>query len=190
MSSIRTWQHGRWAWAWVVLALAACGSEPLTVTEYAEAVEVYVGEMGASFAEIDSSWESEPASLERALVYWESRLEIRDDFLAKINTLHPPDEIAGSHAAALDVFERITAADQALAARVAEYETITDHEQWLDTPEGVASLAVLEDVYAFCRLSQEEFDATNERQGLSDAPWLPTEMKETVKVAFGCPPQE
>jgi len=190
MYSKTIWRHRWWAWACVVLGLASCGSEPLTVTEYAEAVEGYVGEMVDSFAAIDSRWQSEPATRERALVYWEERLEIRHDFLAKINALEPPDEIAGSHAAALDVFERITAADQALSGRVAEYESITDHEQWLDTPEGAASLAVLEDVYSFCRLSQEEFDATSERQGLRDAPWLPPEMKETVKVAFGCPPQE
>lgn len=173
----------------MLLAFAACGNEPLTVTEYAGAVEEYVAEMGASFAEIDSRWESEPATRQRALAYWEDRMEIREDFLAKINNLDAPDEIAGSHATALDVFQRITEADRALAERVAEYETITDHDQWLDTPEAAASLAVLEDVYDFCRLSQEEFDATRERQGLSDAPWLPAEMKETVKVAFGCPPQ-
>ena len=87
--------------------------------------------------------------------------------------MRPPPEIAGTHAAALDVFDRITRADRDLAIRVADFETITDHRQWLDTPEGAASLAILEDVYAFCRLSQAEFDATTEREGLSDAPWLP-----------------
>ena len=175
--------------ACLFLMIAACGSEPLTVSDYAQTVEGLVAEMEAGFVEIDGSWEAEPPTLQGALAYWDSRLRIREDFLAAINELDPPEEIAGTHAAALDVFDRITAADRELAARVAEYETVTDHRQWLDTPEGAASLAILEEVYAFCRLSQEEFDATAERRGISDAPWLPPEMKQTVKVAFGCPPQ-
>ena len=66
-------------------------------------------------------------------------------------------------------------------------ETVTEHWQWVETPEGQAAEAVLEDVYAFCRASQAEFDATGEREPLADVPWVPPEMKEIVSVAFGCP---
>ena len=86
------------------------------------------------------------------------------------------------------MFSRITTADERLAARVAEYEAVTEHRQWLDTPEGQESLAVLDEVYAFCRSSQAEYDVTSERGDLADAPWVPAEMKEIVSVAFGCPP--
>jgi len=48
--------------------------------------------------------------------------------------------------------------------------------------------AVLEEVFAFCRTSQAEFDAAEDREALEDAAWVPSEMKEVVKVAFGCPP--
>ena len=58
----------------------------------------------------------------------------------------------------------------------------------MDTPEGQAADAVLEEVFAFCRASQAEFDATEDREALEDAAWVPSEMKEVVKVAFGCPP--
>jgi hypothetical protein len=58
----------------------------------------------------------------------------------------------------------------------------------VNTAEGQAAEAVLEEVFAFCRASQAEFDATEERESLEDVPWLPPEMTEIVKVAFGCPP--
>ena len=87
-------------------------------------------------------------------------------------------------------FRRITAADVAIADLVEGYDDITEHRPWLDTPEGQASLAVLEEVYAFCRASQAEFDATDDREDLEDVPWLPPEMSEVIKVAFGCPPPE
>jgi hypothetical protein len=65
---------------------------------------------------------------------------------------------------------------------------VTEHWQWVETPEGQAADAVLEEVFAFCRASQAEFDATEVREALEDAAWVPSEMKEVVKVAFGCPP--
>jgi hypothetical protein len=88
------------------------------------------------------------------------------------------------------VFGRITAADETLAERVKTFETIDDHWQWVDTPEGQASDALLEEVYAFCRASQADYDATKDREALKDVPWIPSEMSEVVSVAFGCPPAE
>ncbi len=172
----------------LAVVLAGCGGGSLTVSEYAAQVEELVAVMEAHFESLDAEWESQVPSLEGALSYWDRRLAIRAEFLEDVRALAAPDEIADLHAAALDVFSRITAADEALAARVAQFDTVTEHRQWLDTPEGQASLAVLEEVYAFCRTSQGEFDATDERESLTDVPWIPAEMKAVVKVAFGCPP--
>lgn len=177
---------------WVVGCLAvgftACGGGGLTAPEYAESVEELVAEMEARFVEADTQWESEVPTREGALRYWDERLDIRHDYLEDVEALQPPSEIAEMHAAALSVFHRITEADEVLAARVAEYTEITDHRQWIGTAEGQASLAVLEEVYAFCRSSQEELDATANREPLEGVPWLPPEMSQVIKVAFGCPP--
>ncbi len=177
-------------WIGVVLALilAACGGRTLTVPEYAAEVEELVTEMSARFATADAGWESEAPSVEGAQRYWDRRLEIRDDFLAGVESLDPPEELVLTHDEAVDIFRRITAADYAIAAQVADYDTVTEHWPWVDTPEGQASDAILEEVYAFCRRSQEDFDATRERGALEGVPWLPPEMQEAVKVAFGCPP--
>ena len=94
------------------------------------------------------------------------------------------------HELSIDIFTRITAADQAIADRVAEQSTVTDHWGWVDTPEGRASDAILDEVYEFCRVSQRGFDATQARGAFVDLPWVPSEMTEVVSVAFGCPPPQ
>ena len=171
----------------LAVGLVACGGGGMSASEYAETIEASVDRMEARFAAADAAWEAEEPSLQGALRYWEERLDIRTDFLEDIEALDPPQEVADMHEASLVVFNRITRADVALAARVAEYEEVSDHRQWLDTAEGQASLAVLEDVYEFCRSSQGELDATQDREALADVRWLPTEMRQVIKVAFGCP---
>jgi hypothetical protein len=169
-------------------ALAACGGGSLTISEYAAEAESLVAEMEGNFAGLDAAWESEAPSVERATEYWEGRLAVRHEFLESIQALDPPEAIAEQHTAALDVFARITTADEALAARVAEFDAITEHWQWVDTPEGEAADAILEEVFVFCRASQADYDATKDRAPLRDVPWIPSEMSEVVSVAFGCPP--
>lgn len=170
-------------------AVTSCGGGPLTVSEYAQAAERLVGQMEDRFASIDAAWEAEVPSVEGARRYWEARLDIRHDFLDGIGELDPPDGVADMHAAAVDLFGRATVVDEAIAARVADFETIETHWGWNDTPEGRRSLALLEDVFAFCRASQTAFDASGgPRETMADMPWLPSDMTERVAVAFGCPP--
>ena len=178
-----------WVGCWLTVVVAACGGGEMTVSEYAEHAEDLVAEMEAAFVSLDESWLSQPPTVARAQEYWDRRLEIRADFLEGVRDLDPPDVIADQHETAIDVFSSITAADQALAGRVAKLETIAEHWEWNETPEGRAAEAALEEVYAFCRASQAEFDATAERESLEEVDWLPPQLKEVVKVAFGCPPQ-
>ncbi len=174
-------------WLFVGTLLAGCGGGPLTLSEYAAEAESLVDRMEAQFVALDESWESQTPSLEGALEYWDERLAIRTEMLEGVESLDPPEAVAEQHAAAVDVFTRFKEADEALAARVATMDSVTEHRPWQDTPEGQASLALLEEVYAFCRASQAEYDATQDREGLQDVPWLPSEMTEIVSVAFGCP---
>jgi hypothetical protein len=177
-----------WAGTWLAVILVACGGGSLTVSEYAAQAEELVAVLEARFESLDTEWESQAPTVEGARRYWDGRLAVRAEFLEGVQALDPPYGVADLHAAALDVFGRIAEADRALAARVATFETVTEHWQWVDTPEGQASEAVLEDVFALCRASQAEFDATKNRESLKDVPWIPSEMTEVVSVAFGCPP--
>lgn len=179
-----------WAGTCLAAMVASCGGGTLTVSEYAEQVEDLVAVMEAQFASLDSQWESHAPTVDGARAYWDGRLEIRYEFLENIRALDAPAAVTDQHTGAIDVFTRITEADEALAARVATLEAVTEHREWLATPEGEASLAVLEEVYAFCRASQAEFDATEEGESFGVDSWLSPEMREAVRVAFGCPPQE
>ncbi|MDJ0954738.1 MAG: hypothetical protein QNJ81_13765 [Acidimicrobiia bacterium] len=172
----------------LALTLASCGAGELSLTEYASEVETLVAEMETRFAEIDAEWLSQSPSVAGAQEYWDDRMDIRNDFLASIRKLEPPEEVRDQHDAAIDVFGRINDGDSALRSRVDQYTTLDEHWQWVNTPEGRAADLVLEEVFAFCRASQEEFDATKERESFDEMPWLPSQMKEVVRVAFGCPP--
>lgn len=172
----------------VAVLLAGCGGSSLSLADYAADAEQLVGEMQASFAALDAEWEAHPPTKDGAMRYWEGRLAIRDGFLDGVEQLDPPRGIEAMHDAALDIFARLTAADEALAERVARQEAVTGHWDWVDTPEGRASDAILEEVYDFCRTSQADFDATQGREAFIDTPWVPSEMTEVVSVAFGCPP--
>ena len=171
-----------------VLVLAGCGGGSLTLSDYASEAELLVATMEADFGTLDASWEAQSPSMERALEYWDGRLEIRSAFLEGVRGLDPPREAEGQHDMAIDIFSRITAADEALAARVRGQDTVSAHWAWVDTPEGRASDAILAEVYEFCRASQQEFDATQARGAFADLPWAPSAATETVSVAFGCPP--
>lgn len=171
----------------LALLAAACGGGALTVSEYAAEAEVLVAEMTQEFASLDAAWEAEAPSVEGAARYWEGRLDVRRQFLDGVRDLDPPEAVADQHAAALDVFDRITAADEALEQRAASFETFTEHWPWVDTPEGEAADALLEEVFAFCRASQAAYDATQDRASLQEVPWVPSELTEVVSVAFGCP---
>lgn len=174
----------------LVVALVGCGSAELTLSEYASEVEALVAEMESRFESIDAEWLSEPPNVDRAADYWEDRIEVRTDYLDAVKELVPPEDIEPMHNQAIEVFTRITDADIALQERAETFTEFDDHWQWVDTPEGRASDAVLEDVFAFCRESQQEFDETQDRESLAEMPWIPSEMKEVVRVAFGCPPSE
>ena len=172
-----------------VVLLGGCGAAAMTVTEYAEAAEGLVATMQVDFQRLDAEWESGPATPERAAVYWDGRLGIREQFLEGVQALRPPDPVLGQHEAALDVFTRITAADEALAESVAASDALAGHWDWVDTPLGRAADAILEEVYAFCRASQADYDATAQGAAFAEVPWVPSEMTEVVSVAFGCPPR-
>ena len=177
-----------WACTFLVLTLMGCGDGSLTVAEYAAQAEELVAELAAELESLDAELESQSPSLEAARAYWERRLAARVELLGGIRALDPPEELADLHATALDLFGRITAAEEDVAARVESFETAADLDQTWQTTEGQAAQAVLEEVFALCRATQTGFDETEDRESLNDVPWIPPEMKEVIQISFGCPP--
>jgi hypothetical protein len=152
----------------VALVVGGCGNGSLTLSEYTEQAEQHLKAMNDRIDLLGAEWVSQTPTLE------------------ELEALDPPDEVAELHRVVLDLLSRFTAAEEALAASVDAYESITDHWQWQDSPEAQAALALNEEVVALCHAAQADFDATQTGEGFVDTPWIPDEMKEAIRVTLEC----
>ena len=172
--------------ACIIATVAACGGGPLTLSEYATQGGAMSAIMERRIAELDTELNSRTVSPNDARAYWDARVQSRVDLLKELQTLDPPAEIADMHWGGLDLFSRLITAEEALAARVASFETPTESEQWWETDEAAAVGAVNLEILELCRAFQARYDATIDRTGLSEMPWIPAEMKEIVQIDVGC----
>jgi hypothetical protein len=166
------------------LLLAACGGEP-SMTEYAGEVEALIATMNAGLDRLDAEVEG-TQDLDEIKRYATERVQIRNDFLDGMRALEPPDDADDLHDAALAIMGRLTDAETVLAERVLSLETAEGIDVIWETPEGLAARAADSEAIALCVAAQDEFDQTEERAELESVPWIPQEMKEVVRVAFGC----
>lgn len=142
--------------------------------------------MEERIAALDAEWNAQTPTPEGARSYWDRRLGARVETLEGFQALDPPETVTNLHGIGLDLFSRLITAEEALAVRVASFEIVTDPEQWWNTAEGKAAIAVEEEIDAFCHIFQARYDATIERAVVSDLVWIPAEMKEIVKIDLGC----
>jgi hypothetical protein len=170
----------------LILVVAACGGDSLTLSEYNERGSALVTVMEERLHALDVEWDTREPTVERARNYWDRRIEIRIETLEGLEGLEPPDELADLLGKGLDLFSQLTTAEKALGARLSSFETVTEPEQWWTTPEGKAVQAIDEEINTFCRVIQARYDATIERIVLSDVPWIPSDMKEIVQIDIGC----
>jgi outer membrane murein-binding lipoprotein Lpp len=168
-----------------LVAVSACSSGT-GLTEYAGEVEALVATMNARIDQLDAEVEQKQQSLQGVRSYAQERVEARSGFLAGLRALEPPDEAADLHDVALGIMERLTVAEAALADRVMTMESMDGIDSIWSTPEGIAALTADEKAIELCLAAQSEFDDTAGRSEFRDVPWIPSEMKEVVVVAFGC----
>ena len=170
----------------LALVLAACGGGTLTLSEYGEQGEQLVIEVSQRVDALDAELESEDQTVDFVRAYWDERVQARRDFSEGLEALEPPDEAEELHVVVVDIFNRLTAAEESLAARVTSLGTVSGAAEWWATPEGVVARAVDEEVTQICVAAQGAFDETVDREAVAEVPWMPPEMKEVVRVAFGC----
>ena len=169
------------------ILVICCGGGSLSLEDYAARGEGLTTTVISRLATLDAEMERQETTLDGIKDYWDQRVAARVDFLEGIRNLDPPDGLVDLHETALDLFSRLVDAEETLAARVTESESPTGPSDWWGTPEGKVARAVDQEAIAICHAAQATFDATQEREVLADLPWIPSEMKETVRVAFGCP---
>jgi hypothetical protein len=170
----------------LALSVAACGSHRLSLEEFAAQSEMLITDLNLRIDTLDSEWESQAPAPEGARTYWDGRLEARADFLEGLQALSPPRDQDDLFEEVLDLVERFTAAEEALAARVATFETIDEHWTFWDNPEGQAALALNAEVVAVCHVAQGQIDATQRMSAFSELAWMPSDVREVVEVVLGC----
>ena len=175
----------------LVLLVASCGGDgPLTLSEYATQGGAMTAVMEERIATLDAELSSSSVSPEAARSYWDARLQSRVELLEELRTLDAPDAMAVMHQEGLDLFSKLISTEEDLAARVASFDAETEVEQWWSVEEAAAVAAVNDDILVLCQTFQARYDATIDRTGLAEMPWIPAEMKEIVQIDVGCEPPD
>ena len=168
----------------LVVLMTACSSAP-SVTEYAEDLEALVTTMNSRLDEIDAELAESP-NLEEIKSYATERMAARSVFLVGLRELQPPEDVADVHVTAIGIMDRLTASEAVLADRVLGWQSARDIEAIWETPEGIAARAADAHAVELCVAAQADFNQTAERAELEGVPWIPSDMKEVILVAFGC----
>jgi hypothetical protein len=168
----------------VAVLVAACSSGA-SLADYAEDVEVLIVTMNARLDAIDTEFDT-TQDLEEIKEYVSQRVLARSEFVDTLSGLKPPNEVVEFHETALEVMERLTDAETAMANRVMRWESASDIEAIWETPEGIAARTVDAQAVALCLAAQADFDQTSDRAEFENVPWIPSGMKEVILVAFGC----
>lgn len=169
----------------LVLAISSCGSD-LTATEYGEQVEGLTTTMYRRLDNLGAELASEAPTVEVFQALFSGQAAAHRELLDGLQAIEPPKEIAELHAVSVDIMTRLTAAEEALAQRAEDVETMDELSLLMDSPEFLAANAAQQEIIAFCQAMQAKFDATTAREAFVDVPWMPSELQEVVVVAFGC----
>jgi len=166
------------------LAGSACSSS-MSLAEYAEEVERLVVTMNQRIGDGEAEVAADP-TLERAQSYAVDRLDARHGFIEAFEALEPPGEVADLHTTALDIFNRLVAAETVVADLVMAAESFEEADAVWISPQGEAFRRIDEEAVVLCAVVQADLDATQQREVFSDTPWISPEMKEVIDVAFRC----
>ena len=172
--------------ALLVVLVASCGGGELSLTEYAEQIEGLTTTVYGTLDSVTAQMTEDIPTVQQVQVAYRQAADAFRGLSDGLRELEPPEEMAELHLAAIDLATRLTEAGEAFAQKAATVESQVELMPLFASPEAEAVLAAEEEIVAFCLERQAEFDATAEREGLADTPWIPRGMKEVVLVAFGC----
>jgi hypothetical protein len=167
----------------LTVMLVACGGGGLSLTEYAERLDVLALELGGLLDAGDIQMSAGTPTLEDAQEVLTSAVAARSGFQEGLTALDPPEGFADVHSDFVEVHSRIIAAQEAFASRAATAATLEELDQ---STEAEAYRAIGTEAASLCQEFRARIDATADREVFADAPWIPGEMKEVVEVTFRC----
>ena len=176
----------KWAFFLIAIAILAssCASE-ISLPEYAKEVEALVTTMNARLDELETEF-SDAEDLDDIKEYARERVEARTVFISGMRELDAPEAVADLHGEAITIMGRVVETEGTLSDMIQKLDSVSDVDSIWDTPEGVAARAADERAVVLCEAAQETLDSTDSGSELEGVPWIPPEMKQIVRVAFGC----
>lgn len=172
------------------LVLVACGGSGVTLSGYAAEIESLVATMNARLDLGTEALDTEPSTVELIRTWADDRMVARNEFMSAFNALTPPDEAVELSKAASDAISALVAAEQEMVDEIRRVDDLATLQRIWSSPVGQAARVADEKAVAICQAAQDTMDSTAERARFAGTPWVPAELQEIVRVAFGCTPAD
>jgi hypothetical protein len=167
--------------AWLVVVCAGCGSNELSLDEYAREVEGLTTELYGTIDELTIS--DRAPTLEDVQTVYRELAAAYHRLLDGLEAIDPPREAEELHGVSLEIITRLATTHDSLAQRSL---TVQSADELFNSPEAEAAFATENEIIEFCIAAQAQFDATADREAFEDVPWIPSELQDVVEVVFGC----
>jgi hypothetical protein len=173
----------------LTLAVTACGSDEISLTEYVDLVNDAAAQAGDTAEQLteqgvlteDLTPQDLEAGIERGIE------EIRIPLQESADAVDPPEQVAELHTLMWSWHADLIRVETTLAQRVgATPDTEAGWTALSDSPEVAAYRASITEGKQVCIDFQAQLDDTEARGGFEGVAWLPSELSEVVKAALGC----
>ena len=137
-------------------------------------------------ARAEEDFSGEP-NVEGMLGYVRVRVKGYREAVDGIGALDPPEEVAGLHETLRKVLGELLVAEEARAAFTETVTSVDELDLVWEGPEAEAIRIAEEKAIVLCLAAQAQFDETEQREAFAGVSWMPTELREVVRVALNCP---
>jgi len=172
------------------LVLAACGSADASLSEYAGELESLVATMNARLDRGTEALDTEPSTVELIRKWADDRIAARNEFMDALAAIVPPEEVEDLHAAATDTIGSLVAAEQGMVDEIHRIDDLATLQSIWSSPAGQAARVADAKAVEICQAAQVAMDSTADRAQFAGTPWVPAELQDVVRVAFGCTPAD
>jgi hypothetical protein len=164
--------------------VVSCGQDGPSLSDYVESLNAMDAQFSARGEAIWATYLEKPAStIDDLRALMDANVALRIDVDDALDAIDAPEHIADMHADWVVWHSRLLDAERAQTARAA---TAASVEEFLESEELRAWVAVLEQGSMLCAEVEARLNATEAREVFADTPWMPGDLTEVVHAAIGC----
>jgi hypothetical protein len=169
------------------LLFSACGGGSLSLSEYSDSVATLIARVdGRLDAHAERLAAAQP-DVEATQAFFDDRVVGYHELVDGLEVLEPPEEAAELHATLQEIMASLLTAEEARAVFAETVSSVEEIDQMWEGPEAQAVRAAELEAIDLCYAAQDQVDATEDREAFGDTPWIPSQLKEVVRVSFNCP---